>query len=290
MGADIERVLITGGCGFIGSNLVRFLAGRTGWKLRALDDLRTGGMEYLHEQGPAEVHTGSVAHEGNLSVTFSMLEASRAAGVARFVFASSGAAVGEVNPIHEEVVPKPVSPYGAGKLAGEAYCGAFAASFGLHTVALRFSNVYGPFSPHKRNAVPNFVKRCLTGEPLVIYGDGSQTRDFVYVEDLCDAIHRALTTEGIAGEVFQVATGKETSVADLAALVKEVTGSASEIRFEPKRSGEVYKSRADISKARRVLGFDPKVELPEGIARTAGWYRERWLPTAGASASAESPA
>src|SRR2546430_4578 len=129
MGADIERVLITGGCGFIGSNLVRFLAERTTWKLRALDDLRTGRLEY----------------------------------------------------------------------AGEAYCRAFAASFGLHTVALRFSNVYGPFSAHKRNAVPNFVKRCLTGEPIVIYGDGSQTRDFVYVEDLCDAIHRALTTGGIAG-------------------------------------------------------------------------------------------
>src|SRR5438105_1304787 len=320
MGADIERVLITGGCGFIGSNLVRFLAERTTWKLRALDDLRTGRLEYVREQGPAEVHTGSVADreavrralagvdtvvhlasqtgvqpsvedpagdfEGNLSVTFSMLEASRAAGVERFVFASSGAAVGEVNPIHEEVVPKPLSPYGAGKLAGEAYCRAFAASFGLHTVALRFSNVYGPFSAHKRNAVPNFVKRSLTGEPIVIYGDGSQTRDFVYVEDLCDAIHRALTTGGIAGEVFQVARGVETSVADLAALVKEVTGSASEIRFEPKRSGEVYKSRADISKARRVLGFDPTVDLREGIARTADWYRQHWLPTAAASTPA----
>ncbi len=308
--AQIERVLITGGCGFIGSNLVRFLRDRTPWKLAVLDDLRAGRAEYITDD-LAEIRVGSVSDpehldaalqgadavvhlasqtgvapsvenpagdfEGNPATTFRVLDGCRRQGIGRVVFASSGAAVGEVNPIHEEVVPKPLSPYGAGKLAGEAYCRAFAASFGMDTVALRFSNVYGPFSPHKKNAVPNFIKLSLRGEPIVIYGDGSQTRDFISVEDLSDAIHRALAADGIGGEVFQVATGIETSIADLAKLAQEVTGSTAEVRYEPKRSGEVYRSRADIAKARRVLGFDPVVELRDGLGRTADWYREHWL-------------
>jgi UDP-glucose 4-epimerase len=148
----------------------------------------------------------------------------------------------------------------------------------MQTVALRFSNVYGPFSPHKRNAVPNFIKRRLTGEPIVIYGDGSQTRDFIFVDDLCDAIHRSLVTDEIGGEVFQVATGVETSVLDVASLTQDVMDSPGEILFEPRRAGEVYKSSVDISKVRSVLGFDPKVQLSEGLARTAEWYRRHWLP------------
>jgi UDP-glucose 4-epimerase len=309
---DLEHVLVTGGCGFIGANLVRHLRQRTSWRIRVVDDLRTGRVESL-EDGLAEVRVGDVADpsvlepaldgidavvhlasqtgvqpsvenppadfEGNTAATFRVLDACRRLGVERVVFASSGAAVGEVPPpIHEEVVPRPVSPYGASKLAGEAYCRAFAASFGMQTVALRFSNVYGPFSAHKKNAVPTFIKHCLTGRPIVIYGDGSQTRDFIHVEDLSDAIVRSLTAKGVGGEVFQVATGIETSIGDLAALVKEVTGGTADIRFEAKRQGEVYRSRADISKARRVLGFDPVTALPQGVASTAAWYRENWLP------------
>jgi UDP-glucose 4-epimerase len=151
----------------------------------------------------------------------------------------------------------------------------------MRTVALRFSNVYGPFSSHKKNAVPTFIKRCLTGEPIVIYGDGSQTRDFIYVADLCDAIQRAVTTDGIGGEVFQVATGVETSIADVAALVRDVVGADNAIRFEPKRPGEIHRSRADIQKARSVLGFDPAVGLRQGVDRTAEWYRKSWSPAEG---------
>jgi UDP-glucose 4-epimerase len=310
---EIEHVLVTGGCGFIGANLVRFLREQTPWRVRVVDDLRTGNAENA-EPPLAELVIGNVADpdvlepaladvdavihlasqtgvqpsvenpladfEGNTRATFHVLDACRRLGVSRVVFASSGAAVGEVPPpIHEEVVPKPVSPYGAGKLAGEAYCRAFAAAFGMDTVALRFSNVYGPFSAHKRNAVPTFIKHCLTGEPMVIYGDGGQTRDFIHVDDLCDAILLATTAEGIGGEVFQVATGVETSIADVAGLVRDVVGSGVEIRFEEKRAGEVYRSRADIGKARRVLGFDPKVDLGEGIRRTSNWYREHWSST-----------
>ena len=115
----------------------------------------------------------------------------------------------------------------------------------------------------------------------MIYGDGSQTRDFIFVEDLCDAIRRVLAASDVGGEVFQVATGIETSIADVAKLAQEVTGSTAEIRFEPKRSGEVYRSRADITKARRVLGFDPSIDLREGLARTADWYRQHWLEGGG---------
>ena len=312
---DFSHVLVTGGCGFVGANLVRFLKERTSWRLRVVDDLRKGKREHIGDE-LAETVIGDVADpdvlgvalegidavihlasetgvipsvedptrdfEGNIVPTFRLLEACRTRGIGRVVFASTGAAVGEVPPpIHEDVLPKPLSPYGAAKLAGEAYCHAYAASFGMETSSLRFSNVYGPFSLHKRaNAVPQFIKRCLSGEDIVIYGDGTQTRDFIYVEDLADCIHRATTTEGIAGEVFQVATGVETPILDLARLVQKVTGASNEIRFAPPRAGEVYRSRADISKAGKLLRFRPAVPLDDGITRTAEWYREHWTPGA----------
>lgn len=310
---EIEHVLVTGGCGFIGANLVRFLRERTAWRVRVIDNMQTGDPGHVSQE-LADVVEGNVADpqalepalegidavihlasttgvvpsvedpawdfEGNALPTFRLLDACRRRGIDRVVFASSGATLGEAPPpVNEEVLPRPLSPYGAGKLAGEAYCQAFAASHGMQTAALRFSNVYGPFSLRKKgNAIPNFIRRSLSNEPMVIYGDGMQTRDFIYVEDLCDCIHRAATADGIGGEVFQVAIGAETAILDLAELVKKVTGAESEIRFEPKRAGEIYKSWADISKARRVLGFDPQIDLEKGITRTVDWYRENWAP------------
>ena len=307
--SDVERVLITGGCGFVGANLVRYLQAETSWQIRVVDDLRAGRRDYVSDED-AEIIEGDVGDpaaferaledvdavvhlasetgvvpsvenpardfEGNAATCFRALESCRQKGIDRFIFASSGAALGDVDPpLHEEVVPRPLSPYGAGKLAGEAYCQAFAGSFGMHTVALRFSNVYGPFSDHKKNAIPNFIKRSLRGEPLEIFGDGSQTRDFIYVDDLCDGILRSLTNEKAAGEVFQLATNVETSVTELVALVQKVTGTTTDLQFEAPRSGEVYKSRADIGKARRLLGFEPQIALEEGLGRTADWFRAR---------------
>ena len=306
--SDVQRVLITGGCGFIGANLTRLIRDRTDWSVRIVDDMRVGTPEMV--EGLADVHRGDVGDpavlnevlkdidavvhlasetgvapsvedpvrdfEGNAMTTFRVLEGCRQMQVRRFVFASSGAAVGDVTPpIHENIVPRPLSPYGAGKLVGEAYCQAYAGSFGLNTVALRFSNVYGPLSAHKtKNAVPSFISLALRGQDLLIYGDGSQTRDFIYVEDLCEGILSSVTTDGISGEVFQLGTSIETSILEIAEIVRDVAEADVAINFEPRRAGEVYKSRVDISKATRLLGFNPKIDIKGGLARTAAWYRE----------------
>src|ERR687898_1246426 len=144
----------------------------------------------------------------NVVGTLNYLEAARLGGVGRFVFASSGGTViGEAEPpIHEEMVPHPVAPYGASKLAGEGYCSAYFRTFGVETVTLRFGNVYGPLSGHKNSVVARFIKRAVEGEVLEIYGDGSQTRDYIYIGDLIRAIKLSVTTEGVGGETFQIAT------------------------------------------------------------------------------------
>ena len=307
------RVLVTGGCGFIGANLTRRLCADGDSEVRIVDDLRTGREQYISAD-LAEVIVGDVADravlepaldgvdavvhlasqtgvfpsledptrdfEGNALPTFRVLEACRRRGIDRVVFASSGASVGDVTPpIHENVVPKPLSPYGAGKLAGEGYVQGYAGSFGMQTVALRFSNVYGPFSMHKDNAIPNFIKRSLQGERLEIYGDGSQTRDFIHVHDLCDGIAAAITADGVAGEIFQLGTSVETPLVEVAKLIQEITGAENEIDFEERRPGEVYKSHVDISKAQRLLGFAPRIELRDGLAQTVEWYREALTAT-----------
>jgi UDP-glucose 4-epimerase len=311
--STVERVLVTGGCGFIGANLVRRIRSGSDWQVRVIDDLRTGRESYVPSD-LAEVVVGDVADpavlepalegvdavvhlasqtgvlpsvedpardfEGSITATFRVLDACRRRGIARVVFASSGASVGDVTPpIHENVVPRPLSPYGAGKLAGEAYVQGFAGSFGMQSAALRFSNVYGPYSLHKDNAIPNFIRRCLRGERLEIYGDGSQTRDFIHVHDLCDGIVAAVTADGIGGEIFQLGTSVETSIAQLARLIQEVTGAEVDIDYEERRAGEVYKSRVDISKAQRLLDFQPAIELREGLALTAEWYRKALVET-----------
>src|SRR5262249_3795756 len=149
--------------------------------------------------------------------TLNCLEAGRRSGVRRFVFASSGAPIGNCDPpIHEELPPHPVSPYGASKLAGEAYCSAYKRSFGIDAVALRFGNCYGPFSTHKSSVVAKFIRQAIAGQPWEIYGDGGQTRDFIFLEDGAEAIVRAGTVDGVGGETFQIATSAETTVLELA--------------------------------------------------------------------------
>ena len=223
----------------------------------------------------------------NVIGTFNYLEGARAAGVRRFVFASSGATVGECEPpIHELVPARPVSPYGASKLAGEAYCSAYARTFGLATVALRFGNVYGPGSEHKESVVAKFIRRAFAGQPLQIYGDGAQTRDFIYIDDLTRAIERASAADGIGGEVFQIATARETTVGELVeALLSALAAEGfprPRIEFLDRRPGEVLRNFADTRKAAALLGWSAEVSLPEGLRRTVGWAAQaaKELPAA----------
>jgi UDP-glucose 4-epimerase len=212
----------------------------------------------------------------NVLGTFNMLEASRDKGVKKFVFASSGAPLGEVDPpIHEEKAPKPVSPYGASKLAGEGYCSAYFRTFGLKTVSLRFGNVYGPMSIHKESVVAKFFKQALTGETLEIYGDGTQTRDFIFIDDLIQAIMLSVKTD-VGGEVFQIATNKETTVNEIADTIKKIVeeekGNKVNVVHDEARLGDVKRNFSDISKARTVLVYEPRFDLMSGLKQTLKYF------------------
>jgi len=326
------RLLITGGCGFIGVNLVRRLL-HTKTQLLILDNQSAGHPKYLEDAAP-EVQTvepdslpksskngvwfirgdvrdrrltelvtagaDAIVHlaaqtrvidsieqplhdmEINVQGTVNLLEGARIHGVKRFIFPSSGAVLGEQTPpIDEEKAPRPLSPYGASKLTGEAYCSAYFRSFGVETVSLRFSNVYGPRSFHKGSVIAHFIKQVLLGRPLVIYGDGEQTRDFLYVEDLCDAVCACLSPEvnHIGGEVFQIATERETNVNEVARTIQDLAAQSKlhvEILHEPARKGEILRNYAKIGKAKRLLRYDPQTSLQDGIRFTWEWFGSNW--------------
>lgn len=213
----------------------------------------------------------------NVIGTFNYLDACRINGVKRFVLASSSAAVGEQEPpISEMVVPRPVSPYAASKLAGEAYCSAYAKSYGISAIALRFGNVYGPGSAHKESVVAKFIRRALNSEVLEIYGDGNQTRDFIYIDDLVGAIICALRTEDIDGEVLQIATAEETTIGQIAAkliAVLEAEGIPPvEVCKVNPRVGDVRRSYADTTKALRLLNWRATTALDDGLRNTLRWF------------------
>jgi UDP-glucose 4-epimerase len=215
--------------------------------------------------------------ENNIIGTFNMLEGARANGVDHFIFASSGAPVGEIDPpIKENIAPKPVSPYGASKLAGEGYCSAYYRTYGIKTVALRFGNVYGPSSLHKDSVVARFVKRAIAGENLEIYGDGNQTRDFVYIDDLLEAICCAVQSN-IGGEIFQIATQKGTSINELVSVLKKIMEShipnlTIRIKNTRPRKGDVKQNYSDTSKAKDMLGWRSKWPLVTGLEHTLAWF------------------
>lgn len=226
----------------------------------------------------------------NVIGTLNMLEGARAHSVPRFVFASSGAPVGECTPpIHEKLPPHPVSPYGASKLAGEGYCSAYFRTFGVATVALRFGNVYGPNSGHKSSVVAKFIRQAVAGETLEVYGDGSQTRDFIHIHDLVSAIKKAVEAPSAGGEVFQIATASETTISELVDLMVprlEARGVGPvEVVHGPQRVGDVSRNFSDTSKAKRILGWSSGIRLAEGLDSTIEWFLSRETSEGHSSAS-----
>jgi len=305
----MARVLVTGGCGFIGANLVPQLRG-AGHAITIIDDFSRGDSAYLDDPAAyrivradirdgeavrgaaagmdAVVHLaayGSVVDSvadptANFSVnvegTFSVLKAAREAGVKRVVFSSTGGALfGEcAPPVNEESLPTPISPYGASKLAGEGYCRAFARSYELSVTALRFANVVGPVSWHKKGAVTSFFKAIMAGNPIRIFGNGSATRDFLYVGDLCRGILQALDAPLSGFNVFHLASGREISVKELAATACRVAGSPEHpVEFDSKRRGEVERNFASFALAEKNLGFRPRVGLEEALKSTWDWLK-----------------
>lgn len=213
----------------------------------------------------------------NVVGTFNYLEAARLNGVPRFIFASSGAPAGEVEPpIHEELPPHPVSPYGASKLAGEGYCSAYNKTFGIDTVMLRFGNVYGPGSVHKNSVVAKFIRQAICGEALEIYGDGSQTRDFIYIDDLINAVLLASSVSNVGGEAFQIATNKETTLGELADLLIKALSDAGfkniKLINKERRLGDVMRNYSDTTKARYKLGWCADYSLEFGIKKTVEYF------------------
>lgn len=309
-----ERLyLVTGGAGFIGSHLCTALVER-GERVRVLDNLITGRranlahlagrIEFIeasitdeaatrqaaegvsvifHEAAipsvPRSVKEPQLNHDANVNGTFNVLMAARDAGVKRVVYAASSSAYGETEelPKRETMLPAPLSPYAAAKLVGEYYCQVFTRVYGLDTVALRYFNVFGPrqdpTSPYS-GVISKFVTSLLSGEAPVIFGDGEQSRDFTYIDNVVDANLRAAEAPAAAGEVMNVAIGERITLNQLLAELQQIIGTNLKANYAETRAGDVRHSLADISKAQRLLGYTPQVGLAEGLQRTVAWYKE----------------
>jgi UDP-glucose 4-epimerase len=303
----VARVLVTGGAGFIGSNLVRALLER-GDDVRVLDNFSTGnrrnlegldidivegelrsyervhnatrGTEVVYHLGalgsvPRSVQDPLTSSAVNVEGTLNVLLAARDEGVRRVVFSSSSSVYGNSGalPRTEEMPTDPISPYGVAKLAAERYCVSFSRVYqGFESVVLRYFNVFGerqsPFSQYAA-VVPLFVTAIDAGRPITIYGDGEQSRDFTYVENVVDATLRAGHADGASGEIFNIAAGTPGSVNELADAIGRILDKPVEKRFAESRPGDVRDSWADVSRAREILGYRPAVGLDEGLRRTA---------------------
>ncbi len=305
---------VTGGAGFIGSHIAEALALRRE-TVRVLDNFSTGkranietfeslveirevdlaadsgladhlrGVDYVFHQAaipsvPRSMKDPVTSHRANVTGTLNLLVACREAGVRRVIYASSSSLYGEseVLPKHEEMAPRPMSPYGAQKLFGEIYCQVFFRAYRLETVSLRYFNVFGPrqdaSSPYS-GVLARFIPAVIEGRRPIIYGDGRQSRDFTYVSNVVDANIQACTAPGVAGHAFNIACGDRITVKEILGEIRALTGSDVEPIHEDPRPGDILHSQADITKARKKMGWKPVANFREGLKPTIEWYRGR---------------
>ena len=311
----MEKFLVTGGAGFIGSNICRRLVAE-GCFVRVVDNLLTGKRSNLDDiidkiefveadMGDAEVaqavvkdvdvvlHEGALpsvprsvdepelTHQHCVDATFTLLMAARDAGVKRFVYAASSSAYGDTPtlPKVETMATSPLSPYAVGKLVGEYYCSVFAKVFGLETISLRYFNVFGPYQDPTSTyaaAIPAFVTAILQDKQPIVYGDGEQSSDFTYIDNVVQANLCAARAKKTSGEVVNIACGEKITVNGIIAMINEIVGKDVKPKYEPPRAVDVKHSLADITAARQLIDFEPVILFRPGLEKAITWYRDNW--------------
>ena len=312
----MEKFLVTGGAGFIGSNICKRLVSQ-GCFVRVVDNLITGKkinltgvmdkIEFVHadmgdsqvaqtamkdidvvlHQGalpsvPVSIDNPAATHKHCVDATFTLLLAARDAGIKRFVYAASSSAYGDAlaSPKVETMPVSPLSPYAVAKLVGEYYCSVFYKIFDLETISLRYFNVFGPNQDPTSQyaaAIPAFVTAILKDEPPTIYGDGEQSRDFTYVDNVVDANLLAARAERTKGEVINIACGQAVTVNEIIDMINNLLGKNVKPKYTAPRPGDVKHSLADITAAEKLIGFEPAVSFHDGLQKAIDWYRDNLL-------------
>jgi UDP-glucose 4-epimerase len=307
-----DLFLVTGGAGFIGSHIVQRLIQR-GERVRVVDNLCTGRIErlacvrsaidfveadladadacnravegvayVLHQAAIPSVQRSirdpKASNRANITATLNLLESCRAHGVRRMVYAASSSAYGNtaVLPKQEDMQANPLSPYALQKLVGERYAKMYHELFGVETVSLRYFNVFGPSQDPQSEysaVIPKFIDKLLKGERLTIFGDGEQSRDFTYVDNVVEANLLALTAQAAVGNVCNIGCGARISLNQLVAVLERIIGCKANVEYHPARQGDVRDSQADISRAKSLLGYSPRVSIEDGLGKTVDWFR-----------------
>lgn len=311
----MTRFLVTGGAGFIGSNICCKLVEQNCF-VRVVDNLITGkkknldgiidkidfvqadmgdpdvanavmkGIDVVLHQGalpsvPRSVADPALTHKHCVDATFTLLLAAKDAGVKRFVYAASSSAYGDTPtlPKVETMPTRPLSPYAAAKLFGEYYCSVFSKVYGLETISLRYFNVFGPHQDPTSQyaaAIPAFVTSILKGKSPIVYGDGEQSRDFTYIDNVVHANLLAARAEKVAGESVNIACGQRVTINEIIGMINRILGKDIKPEYKPLRAGDVKHSLASIDLAKEVIGYKPVMSFQDGLQKAISWYRENW--------------